>query len=152
MRNLKTRNAELETRNFPMKPSELKNRTRKFSVQMIKLVEKLPKTLAGQGVAEPLVKAGLTVGAKYRQICQAATPSDFLHRIGQCEEAADECVYWLSVIVESEMLAEAEITPHRDEARKLRRILTKSRKAAAKRQRGETYRKGPGLSEDDIPF
>jgi len=135
-----------------MKPSELKNRTRKFSVQMIKLVEKLPTTLAGQGVAEPLVKAGLTVGAKYRLICRAGTPYDFLNRIGECEEAADECVYWLTVIVDSQMLPDEAVTPHRDEARKLRRILTKSRKAAAKRQRGETYRKGPGLSEDDIPF
>jgi len=135
-----------------MKPSELKDRTRKFSVQVLKLVEKLPKTFAGEAIAEPLVKCGLTVGTKYRLTCRARTPYDFITRIGETEEAADECVHWFDLIREAEMLV-AEVTdPVRDEARKLKRIFTKSRRAASKRQRGETYRKGPRGGDEDIPF
>jgi len=134
-----------------MKPSELKDRTRKFSVAVIKLQEKIPKTIAGNAAAEPLLKAGLTVGVKYRLTCKALNPYDFINNIGAAEEAADECLYWLDLMIEAEMLPAETLQPVRDEARKLRRIFTKSRRSANKRQRGETYRKGP-RGDEDIPF
>ncbi len=135
-----------------MKPSELKDRTRKFSVSVIKLVEQLPATVIGQSIAEPMVKVGLTVGSKYRTICHAPNPYCFMERLAECREAADECVYWLDLILEAELLGAEEVEPARTEARRLRRIFSKSHRAASKRQRDETYRRGPGSGEDDIPF
>ncbi len=135
-----------------MKPSELKDRTRKFSVMIIKLIEKLPKTLAGNAVAEPLVKSGVAVGAKYRVMCRAHNPYDFLSRISECEEAADESLYWLDVMFDSELVPAAEVEPVREEARRLRRIMSKSRRAAAKRQQGEGKRGGSPQDDDNIPF
>ncbi len=135
-----------------MKPSELKDRTRKFSVMIIKLIEKLPKSLAGNAVAEPLVKCGIAVGAKYRLMCRAHNPYDFLSRISDCEEAADESVYWLDVMFDSELVPAADVETVREEARRLRRIMSKSRKAAAKRQQGEGRHGGPSKGDEDIPF
>lgn len=137
-----------------MKPSELKTRTRKFSVAVITLVEKLPTTLTGQAIAEPLVKAGLTVGSKYRLMCRSQSPYSFLERISECQDAAEESLHWLSVILDAQLMPAEKVEPVRDEARKLRRIFSKSKRIASKRQRDETYRRGPGSGsgEDDIPF
>ena len=137
-----------------MKPTELRDRTRRFSVAVIKLVEKLPRNHAGSAggaIAEPLVKAGIAVGLKYRLTCRAPSPYDFLHRIGECEDAADECTHWIDLIHEADLLPADATEPVRDEARKLKRIFTKSRRAAAKRQRESTYREGM-RGDDDIPF
>jgi len=114
-----------------MQPSELKNRTRQFSVAVLKLVEKLPVSIPGKAVAEPLVKCGIDVGSKYRLMCRSQSPYSFNEHLGECEEAADECTYWIDLVKESGLLP-AEVTdPVRAESRKLKRIFTKSRRAAA---------------------
>ncbi len=119
---------------------------------IIKLIEKLPKSLAGQAVAEPLVRCGVAVGAKYRMMCRAHNPYDFLSRISECDEAADESVYWLDVVFDAELAPEADVEAVREEARRLRRIMSKSRRAAARRQQGEGRHDGSSKGDEDIPF
>ncbi|MEX2216386.1 MAG: four helix bundle protein [Phycisphaeraceae bacterium] len=134
-----------------MKASELKDRTKKFSVRVIKLVEKLPKTTAGEAMASPLIRCGTAVGATYRLTCKSKNNFDFMSRLGTTEEATDECCYWLEIIHEAEVLPEGEVLPALEEARILKRIFKKSRRAAVKRHRNDMGGSGR-VSDEDIPF
>ncbi len=135
-----------------MKPSALKERTKRFSVAIIQLVESLPKSLTGETIATPLIRCGTAVGACYRNTCKSQNHYDFLARLNITAEAADESCYWLEVIVDSKVLPEDQVLPHLQEGRRLKKIFVKSRKIAQKRQREEMGRHGKGYGDEDIPF
>jgi four helix bundle protein len=140
-----------------MKAGEFKDRTKKFAVSVMKLVGALPKTVAGRAVASPLIRCGTAVGATYRSTCKSRNHFDFMARIGVVEEATDESCYWFELILESGMLEAAQVQPLLDEGRELKRIFSKSRKAAVRRfkertERPRTGEDGGWSNDEDIPF
>ena len=50
---------------------DLLDRTLKFSEKILKLANKLPKNLVNQPLIKQLVKAGTSIGANYREACEA---------------------------------------------------------------------------------
>lgn len=48
-----------------MTPEELKQRTKKFALRILKLVSALPSNVQGRTVGGQLVRAGTSVGANY---------------------------------------------------------------------------------------
>ena len=73
-----------------MENENLKRRTRKFALDMVKLVEKLPKDQVGRVLGGQLLKSGTSVGANYRAVCRAKSTADFISKFGTVEEEADE--------------------------------------------------------------
>ena len=51
-----------------MTTDELKLRTKKFSLEIIDLVEKLPNSISARVVANQIVKSETSVGANYRAV------------------------------------------------------------------------------------
>ena len=51
--------------------TDLKFRTKNFSLIVIDLVEKLPNTISGRVISNQIVKSGTSVGANYRAVCRA---------------------------------------------------------------------------------
>ena len=47
----------------PLNESELKARTERFGLRMMKLVDALPNTMAGRAIGSQLVRCGTSVGA-----------------------------------------------------------------------------------------
>ncbi len=135
-----------------MKPSALKERTKRFSVAVIKLVETLPRNLTGDTIAGPLIRSGTAVGSCYRNACKSQNHYDFLARLNVIAEAADESCYWMEVIVDSQALPTEQVQPLLEEGRRLKKIFVKSRKIAQKRQREEMGKQGRGYGDEDIPF
>lgn len=114
--------------------SELIQRTKKFSLRIIKLVDALPKTSAGRAIGNRLIRSGTSVGANYRAACRARSKADFIAKLGIVEEEADESMYWLELIVESEMITEDRIKPLLAEVNELLAITIVSRKTASIRK------------------
>jgi four helix bundle protein len=74
----------------------LKNRTKKFALDVIKLVETLPagRTTANI-IGRQLMRSATSVGSNYRAACRAKSPADFIAKMVIVEEESDECLYWL---------------------------------------------------------
>jgi four helix bundle protein len=53
-----------------MDKEELKAITKKFALNIIKLVSSLPKTKEANVIGNQLVKSGTSVGANYRSACR----------------------------------------------------------------------------------
>ena len=78
-----------------MRDSELEKRTKRLAIEVIKLVEQLPKNQVARVLGNQLLRAGTSVGANYRAACRAKSRADFLSKMGNVEEEADEARYWL---------------------------------------------------------
>jgi len=77
--------------------TELEERTRKFAVNIVKLIRTFPKTVDGIEVGRQLLKSGTSVGANYREANLAESNADFIHKVGIAEKEASETMYWLEI-------------------------------------------------------
>lgn len=110
-----------------MDEEELKKRTKRFGLRIMKLVTALPNTPQGRTVGGQLVRAGTSVGANYRAACRARSRAEFTARLGVIEEAADESGYWLEMIIEGGLMKARVVTSLLTEANELVAIMTSSR-------------------------
>ena len=111
--------------------TELKNRTKSFAIRVLKLVESLANSKSGKIVANQIGRAGTSVGANYRAACRGRSKAEFVAKLGIVEEEADECVYWLEIIVEARILPAALIAPLKREAEEILAIMAASRITAS---------------------
>lgn len=107
-------------------PEELKDRTKKFALRIIKLVDALPQNTTGWTIGKQLIRAGTSVGANYRAACRGRSKAEFAAKLGIVIEEADECGYWLELIIDSQLLPKAQIEPLWNEANELAAIFVKS--------------------------
>jgi four helix bundle protein len=84
-----------------MKDRDLKVRTKKYALNIIKLVASLPNTREANIIGTQLLKAGTSVGANYREATRARSKAEFRAKIGIVEQESDETLYWLEILKES---------------------------------------------------
>ena len=113
-----------------MDKNDLKARTKKFALQILRLADELPNTTKGRAVAGQLIRAGTSVGANYRAACRARSKSEFISKIGTVIEESGESAFWLELIQEDGMLDAARVVPLWREAGELVAIMAQSRKTA----------------------
>jgi len=113
-----------------MTKEELKNRTKQFALLIIKLIELLPNTKAGNAIGNQLIRSGTSVASNYRAACRARSNADFVSKITVVEEESDESLYWLELIAESNLLKNEILQVAIKEADELTAIFTASGKTA----------------------
>jgi four helix bundle protein len=102
-----------------MDEREFKRRTMRFALDVMALVEELPRTTVGRAIGGQLVRCGTSVGANYRAACRAKSTADMVSKLGTVEEEADECVYWFELIVLGNLLPAERVEPLAREANEI---------------------------------
>lgn len=115
-----------------MTEDDLKKRTKRFALRVLKLVAALPRTIAGRTIGNQLARSGTSVPANYRAACRARSKAEFVSRLGVVEEEADESAFWLELTMEGGLLKRELVEPLWIEANELVAIMTSSRKSAGK--------------------
>jgi len=118
------RNAEFGMRN------DLKQRTKSFALQIIGLIDSLPVGRTAEVIGRQLLRSGTSVGANYRAACRAKSAADFIAKMGIVEEEADECIYWMELLAEANILPLTRLQPLMTEADELVAITVSSIKTA----------------------
>jgi four helix bundle protein len=118
-----------------MNEKEMKQRTKEFTLRVLKLVDAIPKSRSGNAVANQLVRSGSSVGANYRALCRAKSRADFVHKTSIVEEEADESCFWLEITIDAALLPAKRVEPLLREANELTAIIVASRKTALSRSR-----------------
>ncbi len=80
---------------------ELKRRTKAFAIRIVKLYRSLPKSEEARIMGRQILRAGTSVAANYRAVCRARSKAEFISKIGVVVEEADETVFWLEMLVET---------------------------------------------------
>ena len=113
-----------------MDENELKQRTKQFALRAIRLADSLPKNFIGKVIGSQFVRAGTSVGANYRAACRARSQAEFIAKLGIVEEEADECGYWMELIIESGLMKNTLVKPLLQEASEITAIISASRRTA----------------------
>jgi four helix bundle protein len=75
----------------------LKDRTKRFVVNVLEFAETLSRTPASDAIIRQLARAGVGVAGNYRSACRARSHVEFTARLGVVLEEADESELWLDV-------------------------------------------------------
>ena len=113
-----------------MTPDELKKRTKQFGLNIIRLVETLPRSQTVFVISSQLLRSAMSVGANYRAACRAKSKADFISKLAIVEEEADESFYWLEMLIEAKAVSNAALSKLLAEANELTAIISASRKTA----------------------
>ena len=86
---------------FVMNEQIFKQRTKRLALQVIELVEALPRGRTADVICRQLVRCATSVGANYRSACRGKSTADVLAKLAIVEEEADETTYWLELLIEA---------------------------------------------------
>ena len=115
-----------------MEKKDLKERTKKFALKVIKVVEMLPRGRIADILGRQLLRSGTSVGANYRSACRARSTADFISKMGVIEEEADETIYWMELLIEAGLVRKDDLISLLDEANQILAITISSIKTARK--------------------
>ena len=107
-----------------MNKQELEQRTKKFSLDLIRFLESLPKNYLGEALGRQLIKSGTSIGANYREANRAESKADFIHKLAIAEKEASETLYWLELMLEAGIASKQEALRLMQEAKELLAIFT----------------------------
>ncbi len=115
-----------------MNQEEMKQRTKRFAIGIIQLVESLPKGRTTAVLGGQLLRSGTSVGSNYRSACRAKSTADFISKMGIVEEESDESLYWIELLIESGIENNMRMDALMKEAGELLAITVASIKTARK--------------------
>lgn len=112
--------------------NQLLLRTKKFALRIIRLTSSLPNRTPADVIGRQLLRSGTSVGANYRAACRARSPAEFCAKLGIVEEEADECLYWMELLSEAELIREELLSDLKQEAKEILAMVVASIKTARK--------------------
>jgi four helix bundle protein len=84
--------------------TDLRARTKKFALRIIKLYQSLPHSGEAQVIGKQVLRSGTSVGAQYREACRGKSSADFVNMMEGGLKELDETAYWLELLVEGEIV------------------------------------------------
>jgi len=105
-------------------PTLLEHRCRGFALRILSLVKSLPYTSAAEVVGHQLVRSATLIEPQLRAARQTRSRREFKTKIAGAESCADESSYWLSLLLESEIVDPNMATRLLREAQDLTTALT----------------------------
>ena len=79
---------------------DLKARTKKFALDVIRFCRTLPAGDEFQIIRRQLIRSATSTAANYRAAQRAKSKADFISNLGDSEEEADESLLWLECLNE----------------------------------------------------
>jgi len=112
---------------------DLKDRTKMFAVEIIRMVDKLPRSIASEVIARQLIRSATSVAANYRAACRGRSKPEFIAKLQIVLEESDEAQYWLELLLELELLDRKVLQDSIREADELTAIFVSALKTARSR-------------------
>lgn len=118
---------------------DIQERTFKFAVRVVKLVNRLPRTVAGFEIGKQIVRSATSVGANVEEADAAESKRDFIHKMSIAHKETRETRYWLRII-KAALLDDDEVRALIQESDELVRILYTIVENARQSSRSKTGR------------
>ena len=107
----------------------MKERTKHFALQIIRLCRSLPPSQESRIIARQLLRSATSVAANYRAVCRARSSPDFISKLGIVLEEADESLFWLELLVDAGLAHSDRVRLPLEEANELVSIFVASLRA-----------------------
>ncbi len=109
---------------------DLEERLLDYAAAIIRLVEKLPPSRAGNHVAGQLLRCGTSPLPNHGEAQAAESADDFVHKMSICFKELKESRRWLKLIKRVPMLTPEEVDPLLAETEELIKIFASSIRTA----------------------
>jgi four helix bundle protein len=113
-----------------MNAEVMKKRTKEFAKRVIRLCRSLPRSRDGRLIGDQMFRCGTSVGSNYRAACRGRSKAEFISKLGTVLEEADESLFWMEVLVETDVVKTARLQPLMEECNELISIFAASLKTA----------------------
>lgn len=97
------------------------------------MVDQLPKRLSSEVLGRQILKSATSIGANYRSAQRGRSKAEFMAKLGIVEEEADETIYWLELIAETELVKPQRLADLQREANEILSIIVASIRSARRR-------------------
>ncbi len=114
----------------PKPPQDLRARTKKYALRIIRLYASLPKTTLAQTIGKQLLRSGTSVGAHYREADRGKSTPDFISKMEGGLQELDESAYWMELLIEANIVSAAKLADLLQETNELIAIFVASVKTA----------------------
>jgi four helix bundle protein len=108
----------------------LRQRTKDLALRVVRLVTALPRNRVGEVLGRQVLKSGTSIGANYREALRASSKKHFLSTIKIVVREADETLYWLELLAESNTVKPSRLSDLIQECGELRAIFAKTARSA----------------------
>ena len=102
---------------------DLRGRTFRYSLSVIKFTDTLPRDTATQIITRQLLRSATSIGANIIEAQAASSRKDFTNFLTYSLKSANESVYWLSLLKESGKVNGDNIGTVLNETKELAKIL-----------------------------
>ena len=120
---------------FAVDRDELRERTRKFALRVIRLAGALPQDRVGDVLGRQVLKSGTAIGANYREALRASSRKHFISIIEIALREADETLYWLELLIDSGIVKSSLLADLAGECDELVAIFTATAKTTRAKPR-----------------
>ncbi|MBI5773393.1 MAG: four helix bundle protein [Verrucomicrobia bacterium] len=103
---------------------DLRLRTKKFALRIIKMCEKLPSNRAGRILGDQVFRSGTSVAANYREAYRARSKAEFISKLGDSQKELEETILWLELLGDSGTMKPARLTLLLNECNELMAIFS----------------------------
>ena len=109
---------------------DLEKRLLEFAARIVRLVDALPHTRAGNHIGGQLLRCGTSPLANHGEVEAAESRNDFIHKLRICLKELRETSRWLQLVERVELVRASRIRPLFQEGDELVRIFNASIRTA----------------------
>lgn len=91
-----------------MKPNPVKEKSFAFAIRIVRLGEFLMESKKEYIISKQIIRSGTSIGANIREAQNAQSNADFIHKLSISQKEADETLYWLELLKETEYISDIE--------------------------------------------
>jgi len=104
-------------------PEDLKTRTKRFALEIIRLYATLPKSTEAKVLGKQLLRSGTSLGAHYRESIRGRSNAEVVSKLEVGLQELEETVYWFELLAESGIVQPERLSSLVQEADELTAIL-----------------------------
>ena len=78
-------------------------------MRVIRLANALPLGRTEDVLGKQLLRVATSIGANYRAACRGKSAADVIAKLSIVKEEADECLYWMELLIEAGLVPEAKL-------------------------------------------
>ncbi len=89
-----------------MRPRDIREPSFSYALRAIRLYQYVQKQRDGAGwiIGKQYLRAACSVGANVQEAQSGESRADFVHKLGIAQKEARECLYWLQLLAESQIV------------------------------------------------
>ena len=106
------------------------DKSKAFAIRIIRFVRYLQTDKKDYVLSNQILRSGTSIGANVRESRNAQSTADFVNKLSIALKEADETLYWLELLVESEIITQSEFDSLATDLKEISALLASSIKTA----------------------